>query len=341
MVSGYSMGGWAAYKLGLAHADLFARALSLEGPPTCGVAVAEGYVRAPADSSAPGRCGADGRSKDLLANARWVPYGIDQGAVDQLVPVTSGVEQQQAVDALGQRYHFELYPAEDHLLFAVQDRFGSQVEALGGTPSRAVDPGHVTYGWYPDLDDGGLGIGATTAYWLSGLRARDGSPGTVARVDATSAARPDPAVTVRRTSSPLTGPTPGVAMDLLWDLGARPAAAQRLDLTLTDVSALTVDAARAGLGCGARVVTTSDGPAVLTVTGLPAGAALSSGDLPAGPSAREVVCPGAAGTPTTPTTTAAAPVAAPATLPRTGAPYGPAGLALVLLVAAGALRRRA
>ncbi|WP_300404201.1 hypothetical protein [Nocardioides sp.] len=34
-----SMGGWAAYKLGLSHPDLYAEAVALAGPPQCGVSV--------------------------------------------------------------------------------------------------------------------------------------------------------------------------------------------------------------------------------------------------------------------------------------------------------------
>ncbi len=37
VVSGYSMGGYAAYKLGLSYPEVFAQAVVLAGPPTCGV----------------------------------------------------------------------------------------------------------------------------------------------------------------------------------------------------------------------------------------------------------------------------------------------------------------
>jgi len=294
VVSGYSMGGWAAYKLGLAHPDLFAKALSLEGPPSCGIRIVEG-VRLPSDQDPNSRCSAEGESAPVLKNARWLPYQVTQGAVDELVPVPGALQQVQELDSLGYRYRLEFYPTEDHLVYATQDRFDSQADALG-TPRRTVDPGHVTYAWYPRLDRADLGIGATTAYWMSGLSARTVQPGTVAEVDARALAVPDPAVTVVRSGpTPLSDPVPGTLFDLTWRLGARPAATPGLQLQLKDVKTLTVDARRAELGCGARISATSDGPALLTVSGLPAGARLGTATgtqttLPAGQSTVAVRC---------------------------------------------------
>lgn len=266
VVGGYSMGGWAAYKLGLEHPDLYAQAFALEGPPICGVEVA-GPVRGAASG---GHCTNDGLSQPLLANARWLPYSFTQGAADELVPVTSGLAQYRAFDALSYRYHFFLYPTEDHLVYATQDRF-ADVAASIGSGTRTTDPGHVTLSWYPDLTRPDLGIGATTAYWVSGLAARSTSPGEVATVDATSAGRPDPAVTVTRAGPRvLTKPTPGSRFDLTWTDGATPRPRDALTLHLTDVSELTVDAVRAGLTCPTITVRT-DGPTILHVTGLRGG----------------------------------------------------------------------
>jgi hypothetical protein len=101
--------------------------MPLAGPPTCGSVF----------PYASGPCRDAGDSAPLLVNARWVPYVIGRGALDELVPV-AGV--------------------------AAQDRFDAMVEALPSSPRRR-DPGHVTYSWYPDLTPAGDGIGATGAYW--------------------------------------------------------------------------------------------------------------------------------------------------------------------------------
>lgn len=286
-ITGYSMGGWAAYKLGLAHPDLFRQALSLEGPPTCGEEV-DSQVRVPAG---PGRCTDDGVSVPLLGNARWLPYGITVGVIDELVPVTSSLETVKDLDALGYRYHEELYPTEDHLVYATQDRFQTLTAQLGSDP-KTVNPGRVTYSWFPDLTRADLGIGTTTAYWVQNLAARTTTPGEVASVDATSAAIPDPAITVAKAgpTASTSGPTPALVTDQTWTLGAKPAAVQHLSLTLTDVSSLSVDTVRAGLTC-ATIDTTSDGPAtlVLTSAGAPVTVAVPSGKSTAN------FCPAAAG----------------------------------------------
>jgi Prolyl oligopeptidase family len=353
VVSGYSMGGWAAYKLGLAHPDLFAKALSLEGPPSCGIRVVDG-VRFPSDQDPSSHCAADGESAPVLQNARWLPYQVTQGAIDELVPVPGALQQVKALDDLGYRYRLEFFATEDHLVYATQDRFDTQAAALG-TPARTVDPGHVTYAWYPDLDSPALGIGATTAYWLSGLTARSSAPGNVARVDARSLSRPDPAVTVARSGPTLiTEPVPGTLFDLTWQLGARPAARAELALTLTGVRTVTVDAVRAGVTCGTTVRSTSDGTTRLTVERLPSGARLmpsggatgTAAVLPAGASAVRVVCPGAGGG------SPATPASGPGTSNGSGTSSGAtghlaatgglplAGLGAALLLGAAVLRRR-
>jgi predicted esterase len=275
-LTGYSMGGWAAYKFGLAHPDLFATALSLEGPPTCGIEIVPGS-RLPSDQDPTSHCYADGDATKVVASARWLPYGVSQGAVDELVPVTSGLAQVQLFDQLDYRYHFEFFPAEDHLVFATQDRFGTLASWVG-SHTRATNPGHVSYAWYPDLDRPSFGIGTTTAYWLSGLAGRTRTPGTVASVEAVSRGIPDPAITVARSGPSLqvADPTPAAVFDLTWAFGARPASTDRLSLTLQDVSALTVDGARAGLSCP-TVTVTSDGPATLRFTSLHRNAPVSGG----------------------------------------------------------------
>jgi pimeloyl-ACP methyl ester carboxylesterase len=276
VMSGYSMGGYASYKLALTHPDLFARSMPLAGPPTCGLQVA-GDVRT--GTLTGGHCGADGDTGPLVANATWIPYVLGDGVADELVPYTSVLEQVQRFDAAGLRYHFETYPAEDHLVYATQDGFSSEVAALGGTPARVTDPGAVHYSWYPDLVDARLGLGPTTVYWLSGLRSRVSGPGALATVEATDGARPEPGHTVTRSTSPLVpgDPSPGVAVDSTWTpTGTTPAAGCTLALRLTGVAALTVDTARALLPHGTATVA-ADGPASLTLSRLAPGTVVRSG----------------------------------------------------------------
>ncbi len=264
VISGYSMGGWASYKLAFEHPDDFAGALVLDGPLVCGI---EAYPGVNADAFTDPACSQDGESQPLIANPRWIPYVIDQTYADELVPTTGVIAQARAFDQLGQRYDLFIHTGADHLIYATEDRFGDAVTALGD-PTRTVNPGQFTYSWYPSLNNAALGIGATGDYWLSGLAARERSYGKIATIQADDAALPDPAVTAQRSGPGLvTQPLPGTETRLSWALGARPAPARRMTLTLTDVSAFDLDARAARLRTG-TITVLSDGLVRLTIHGL-------------------------------------------------------------------------
>jgi S-formylglutathione hydrolase FrmB len=264
VISGYSMGGWASYKLAFEHPDDFAGALVLDGPVACGVEVYPGVTGPAAQNPA---CASDGQSVGMVANARWIPYVIDQTYADELVPTTGVIAQAQAFDQATQRYDLFIHTGADHLAFATEDRFSDAVSALGN-PVRVTDPGSFTYDWYPSLSSSALGIGATGDYWLSGLAARTAAAGTVAGIVASDAALPERSVTaVRSGPSLVTQPLPGTNTSLSWKLGTRAAAASRMRLTLTDVSALTLDAAAARLRIGTITVRT-DGATRLRIAHL-------------------------------------------------------------------------
>jgi len=263
VITGYSMGGWAAYKLGLSHPDLYAEAVALAGPPQCGVSVDADALVNPAFG---GRCTSDGTAYDLVGNARHLPYRIGQGQLDQLVPFTSVEVQVGRFDALDLEHRFVRYPAEDHLLFATQDRFATVLTGLDA-PRAVRNPRDIDFTWQPRLTRDDLGIGATTAYWIGGLAARDSSPGSLARVEATSQARPGRAQRAVRTGpTPVAAPLPALRQDLVLQPGDRLPTRKRITVDLTNVRRATVDLDRAGMRCGAVVVTT-DGRTTVTFTG--------------------------------------------------------------------------
>ncbi|MCW2776955.1 MAG: Alpha/beta hydrolase family protein, partial [Frankiales bacterium] len=276
VMSGYSMGGYASYKLGLAYPDLFAKSMPLAGPPTCGVRVV-GAVRAPAGS---GRCTDDGDTLPLVRNAHDLQYVLADGAVDELVPVASVLQQVQQFDTLGYRYHFELYPAEGHLDYAAQDAFASPTSQLGRTV-RAKAPATVDYTWYPDLTRADLGIGPTGAYWVRDLAARASAPGVLAHVVAHSAALPDHVLTVHKAQHLETpgDPSPAMVTDQTWQRGGLRPQSPTLTLGLTDVRSLSVDGARAGLASAPRIAltVTSDGPSTVLLRGMRPGAVVVEG----------------------------------------------------------------
>ncbi|MBO0866561.1 MAG: peptidase, partial [Mycobacterium sp.] len=211
VIAGYSMGGYAAYKLGLAYPEVFAQAVVLAGPPTCGIRLTPD-IGIPGNLDPHSHCGAEGETWPVLVNARWLPFVIAHGVIDELVPFLSVVEQVAELDRLGYRYTFATYALEDHIVFALQDKFSYPVSQMR-TDERKADPGHITFAWYPQLVRADLGIGPHRAWWLSDLAAAPdviSRRGAVAHVDARSYARPDPIRKARRSGSflPDWNPTP-------------------------------------------------------------------------------------------------------------------------------------
>jgi pimeloyl-ACP methyl ester carboxylesterase len=280
VISGYSMGGYGSYKLGLSYPDLFAKALSLAGPPTCGIRVS-GEVRTP---SSEGRCTDEGDTTKLVGNARHVPFVIASGVLDELVPFTSILEQVDAFDARGYRYHAEYYPAEGHIPYAAKDAFEPSARQLGRT-TRETTAARVDYTWFPNLARPELGIGTTGAYWLRDLTARDRGPTSTARVQAHSQALAEPLVEVvkeQRTDVP-GDPSPALVTDQTWQRTGYAARSNALSLTLENVASLVVDARDAGLAGASTVALemTSDGATSVRFTGLKPGATLAVKGAPA------------------------------------------------------------
>lgn len=287
VISGYSMGGYAAYKLGLSYPQVFSQAVVLAGPPACGVRLLPN-VDIPADLDLDSPCAREGDSWKLLVNSRWLPYVIAHGLVDELVPFASAAEQVLELDRLGYRHRFTVYPLEDHLAWVLQDKFEDPIAHMG-TGLRQADPGHITFAWYPQLVRADLGIGPHQVWWLSELTADPSVTarrGAVAEVDARSYARPDPTHTVRHHRGVLLNfePTPGLYSELDWQVGRPVGALPYLTLRLSGVAGLTVDVARAGLAAlpSSTITVTSDKAARITLGRLPDGASVQLDGEPAG-----------------------------------------------------------
>lgn len=274
VISGYSMGGYGSYRLGLTYPDVFAKIVALAGPPGCGLRVNR-QIGGTSDSSPTGVCAKDGDTTALLPNARWTPAYIAHGALDELVPVTSVLEQVGELDRLGFRHHFKLFPAEDHMVFAVQDGFSAAAASMAGA-ARKTDPGQVTLVFYPHASRADYGLGPTGAWWVRTPTGRNTAPGILARVDASSLARPDPLATpVRSRTVTVPGdPTPSIDHDLSWALAPAAAPANRVDVTLTNIASVDVDLAGAGIPTGTSAtvsIESTDGPSTLRLTGLAPG----------------------------------------------------------------------
>ncbi|WP_233148045.1 alpha/beta hydrolase-fold protein [Mycobacterium sp. IS-836] len=276
VIAGFSMGGYAAYRLALTYPTAFAQAVVLAGAPTCGVRLLPG-IKMAADRNPDSHCAREGETWPLLHNARWLPFVIAHGVLDELVPIFSVVPQVLRLDRLGYRYRFVAYLAEDHIVLAAQGKFDDAVAHMG-TANRHPDPGHITFSWYPQLVRTDLGIGPHRVWWISGLQADPQTAskrGAVATVDARSYARPDRTRSTHRRGGLILNfkPTPGFYAERTWRLGPHPRPQPRLTLRLTGVAALTVDAGRAGVAAlpYSTVTVITDCPVQLTLDKLAPG----------------------------------------------------------------------
>lgn len=287
VVAGYSMGGYGAYKLGLAYPEVFAQAVVLAGPPVCGVRLVPG-LELPADVDLGSHCAAEGDTWPLLGNARWLPFLIAHGVIDAFVPFGSIVHQVLELDRLGYRYRFSAYPFEGHLSFVLKDDFDDALAHMG-TVLRQADPAHITYTWYPQLIRPDLGIGPHRVWWLSHLQAAEhvtATKGARAEVDARSYARPDPTRSIRRRRGFIPGfdPSPGLFTELTWETGPPEDPLPYLTIQLAGVTGITVDVARAGLASltTSTINVSTDTAVQIGLAALPAGTVIEIDGKPTG-----------------------------------------------------------
>jgi len=267
-ITGYSLGSLGVFKLGEQFPDLFAKALAIVGSPYPGLG-----------------------QQPELATLRNLPIMIwDVGPVDELNPAPQ--ETVVGLDRLGYRYTFLEFPGE-HLTPAYNDQYAEAVPFLADTRLQP-NPPHITYVYAKDTVDGldrpygdypGLGLTADHAYWLSGLRVRaTGAPcasyavagcGGVGTVDAVSAGfgLTDPVPSGTQHSAGVQGPgsifpaLPYVETSQTWFPPASKPATDRLHLTASNISAMTVDVARAAVDCAVALDVTTDGPLQVTLAG--------------------------------------------------------------------------
>jgi hypothetical protein len=149
-LSGYSMGGYGTYKLGLQWPDLFGAAFTTVGPP-----LLPGHVNA----------------MRLVENARWLPYLNWAGRNDELVSIALVRAQQQRFDQLGLRSQLWTFPG-GHLDLGAGDSWEAARAFLAGAVVQR-DPRRVDYAFMPSADSERLGLVHDHAYWVSRLRVRD------------------------------------------------------------------------------------------------------------------------------------------------------------------------
>jgi dienelactone hydrolase len=242
-IAGYSMGAGGTYSIAQRWPDLFAGA----------------FVEVGANLE-----------RHRVGSLRHVPVIQWQNVVDEYVGPTMPQEDADAMIGAGYRYELDQFPAGEHTTLSINDAAGPAADYLG-TRRLDDDPHHVTYVVDPTGDDAAYRLAADHAYWLADVRRRGDGPGTV---DAVSHAfgTGDPVPSGRQLGA---GVLTGGALPALpykrqyqtWSPAPAAPVRERLDLKLTNVSAVTVDLDRARLPCSADVRATSDGVATVTLEG--------------------------------------------------------------------------
>jgi hypothetical protein len=258
------MGGYGTYKFSSQYPDLFAKAQPTVGPPGLGIWVPPGEPQ-------PG--GNRSLTQRMLPSVRNIPFLIWNETTDELVPIAGVREQVKTFDSLGYRYEFDEFHAGDHLALAINDEY-SPAAAFLGADTVQRNPAHVTYAYNPTMDFAADGTAAGHAYWLYGVTLRNtqgAAPlGTIdVRSEGFGVTDPTPSATQQGAGALTGGQIPAIpftSQSKTW--GEAPAApvADALDITATNVSNVTIDAARARVSCAAKLHLTSDGPLSVKLT---------------------------------------------------------------------------
>ena len=240
-VTGYSMGGGGTYRLAARWPDLWARAFPIVGPPS---SAAEFTVY------------------------RNIPIMAWYAQTDELVGPEMSEQAFLNAEQAGIRYDHWIFTPGGHITVGNNDEFAPAVAFLGDhTVDR--DPAHVTYVRDASKDPKAESP-ADHAYWLSGLKTRGTGTATIdarAHVGHGDPAAKPVQVTAGTLDGGSHGPVPYQRRTIDWGDAPPEAKANQLDLETTGLSAVTIDAPRAGVGCDAAVKVTSDGPLTVNLGG--------------------------------------------------------------------------
>jgi len=266
ILQGASMGGIGAYRLGSLQPDLWSVVFPLIG-----------Y-----------------QIPDLLplsVNLLNLPVRQINGGADPLIPEEPATASAARLDGLGYDYHYWLLAERGHEAggYIWDCLYAGSVDYV-----RRTNPAHVVFAVDTSFDvsepEMGLELRFDSAYWVSGIRARDTAE--LATVDVTSLALPRNEETIQRidrmldnvdSGMDLCGENPAVQTGDHWheraieiEIGAPIPTANEVEATLENVSAVALDVARAALDprLEATVSVSSDGAVALALRNLVAGSTI-------------------------------------------------------------------
>jgi pimeloyl-ACP methyl ester carboxylesterase len=267
IITGVSMGGYGAYKLAALYPDLFAAVVAVV---PCGSA---GVLYVPGGAVPGGEASAIASIADSL---RHVPAFSAQSSNDPVCtyggPAGSAAVFQR-LDALGYRYEARNFMVAEHALVGslLANNPGPFVDFVNAR-RVASDPAHVTYVMNEEMSQDEVGMTADHVYWISALEVRNASGALpIGRVDAISRGfgTADPPQVATQSGF---GLWPGALYPFNYQrenpapLLSAPIQ-NRVDLTVSNISELTIDPVRARIGCDAVIAISTDGPVTVTLAG--------------------------------------------------------------------------
>jgi hypothetical protein len=269
-ITGYSMGGYMTYRLGLLMPDAFARAAVYVGPP----AYYHWDYPLPVESTPYWQV--RGNTNLIVDNGLNLPYEINHGNSDELVPISGVVHQADTFKAAADPYRFYHHQSDDHLSFIVTDQWGHTRDWLGvPAASRNLSPVNVRYKRYPSMDLPDANLVFDGAYWIDDMVLRDApSVDSFGEVTATTFALGGNEPTlVDEGTTPYTpgqgGSSPATVTGQHYVDGASIHQRNAFAAGLTNLSSLLFLTGRMGLDPSKRVTATlsGDGTTVLRFSG--------------------------------------------------------------------------
>lgn len=239
-LGGYSMGGYATYRLASLYPDLFARGFETVGPPD------EDFFGGPTD----GAIESEHNTLDVTDNMRHVPLLMWHGSNDELVPLPGPTNCAQDLREHGHRHEFDVFAGYDHFTFSIFDEWGPGKEFLeGATVTR--NPARVTYRSKPVMgNEAFFDLAYDSAYWLSDIEVAAPESDDGGLVDATSYAEP----VAENYSSLGTEPSAHTKRGTRWTEPVREALPRNaLELELADATRIRVWLEEAGLDPSAEL----------------------------------------------------------------------------------------
>lgn len=265
VASGYSQGGYIAYRMSAMYPQRFAGFISwvgftgddlnglLEGTPLSVTA------------------GAVGNMRDFVRNLRHIPGAMIYGALDPIVQLPSTSNMQQTFAATENIYRWYLHPIAEHGTFQSLDSWDKEAE-YSKEFKRVSNPHRVIFRYDPNLGNATLGIKHDTAYWVSQIKNRQTGKDHLAKVygdiDLTNNSCGGMVPVAAPGNNAGLSPVPWTSVErnttgLITTLTTR----NLLEGTLKNVASLTIDASvTCNAGKPLQYAITTDGPAQIRLT---------------------------------------------------------------------------